>query len=87
MCFLALIFNAVQGHFGQNDAKGHNLTHKTKNRTTTTYWLSLGFWFSPPRSFSLTGLGAMRGPLPVKHSPLIIGHSPQPGVCLSVEAW
>jgi hypothetical protein len=43
MCFLALIFNAAQGHSSQNDAEGHNLTHETKIRKAATYWLSLGF--------------------------------------------
>jgi hypothetical protein len=84
--FLALIFDAAQGHSGQNDAKGHTLTRETEIRKAATYWLSLGFWSSPPRSSSLTSLGAVRGPLPAEHSPLIIRHSPRSGACLPLEA-
>jgi hypothetical protein len=32
MCFLALIFNVVQRHSGQNNAKGHTLTFEPKIR-------------------------------------------------------
>jgi hypothetical protein len=31
MCFLALIFNAAQGHSGQNGATGHTLTYETRS--------------------------------------------------------
>jgi hypothetical protein len=43
MCFLALIFNAAQGHSGQNNAKGYTLTLEPKIRKAATYWLSLVF--------------------------------------------
>jgi hypothetical protein len=45
MCFLAMILNATQGHSSQNDAKEHNLTRKTKNRTAATYGYLLVFGF------------------------------------------
>jgi hypothetical protein len=56
---LALVFNAAEGHSGQKNAKGHTLSHETMIRKMVTYWLSLGFWSSPPRSSSSNGLGAI----------------------------